>query len=694
MPGRTLHKILIACAFVGLSAHAAAPTKLSANAGEIRDFVAASATVGFAGTVGGGIWKTADAGANWSRQAGLAAKTVWKIAVNPASAGNRLYAATDSGVWRSTDGGNVWTQLTRDPTRAIAIAPAAAAGGPETLLAGVTGAGIYKSTDSGTTFVRSSAGLDSTDLLGIAYYPGSTTVAYAVLQCNVEDAPAPLSGNWGGVFRSTDGGVNWAAFNTGLPTVDSTKPCANAIAANGTAVVVGIKDYSTFQGCTYRLTSSGAASWTISASSGTCNPNGAPYGVEWLGPDFTNANGFFLGSNQFGPWRSTDGGNTFAQIADPSFVQDPDFRALTYATGAFAANAWVTSIHGLGLFRTTTGNSPWSLPAGPIKADRVNDLTSHYGALPNTFYMALKNGGVMKSVDAGTNWTEFDAGISPSGSLNFVRSVEVIAAHPNNGSVVALGMRQFGLYQLTGGSSWAQVSGFADGGPDHKPQSLVITPAGSVYYTLFDAGAATPGGLFKSTATGTTIGTLASQGRPIFEAAPGLGVAPGASTVRIMPSNPEVHQYMMMWDSLPYRTGNGGSNWARISVNSAGANDTGFQRHAFFDIVEKPGGTNVLVGSTNRGIYRSVDFGGTWNRVNASGLVQTALSGLAYSSNSVLWGGDLSGQLWCSGDDGVTWNGVTGGNLGASITELKAYGASIYALTDGAGVWKKDSACP
>src|SRR5437870_1978285 len=126
MYGRTFRNFLIALATVGLSAHAAAPTKLSANAGEVRDIVVVSATVGYAGTVGGGIWKTSDAGANWAKLS-LPVKTVWKVAVSPATT-NNLFAATSEGVWRSTDAGATWNQLTLDPTRAIAVQPGSAAG--------------------------------------------------------------------------------------------------------------------------------------------------------------------------------------------------------------------------------------------------------------------------------------------------------------------------------------------------------------------------------------------------------------------------------------------------------------------------------------------------------------------------------------------------------------------------------------
>jgi len=701
MYGRTLRTLLACCCLATLASHAAAPTKFSTGAAEVRDFVAASTTIGYAGTFGGGIWKTTDAGANWTKL-NAAVRTVWKIALNPGSPTTCVYAGTDSGLWRSIDGGTNWTQLTTDDTRAIAIQPTpAAACGAETMLIGVFGAGVFKSTNGGTTITRSSGtapanSLDSAGVIGLAYYPGQSAVAYAVLECNRDDLFSNPDGNWGGVFRTADGGTTWAAMNAGLLTPDSARPCVTSIAANGTSVVVGTLDLST-QGATFRIGAVGTTTWTQSNGGG-----GQPFGVYWVGPDLSSANGFFAGSHQFGPWRSTDGGANFNQI----YVQgtDPDMQARTYASGAFTTNTVVAGVFGLGLFRTTMGNSPWNLPTTPIAADRVNDLSSHTTGAPNTYWVALKNGGVMKSTNAGTNWAQVNTGLNtyndpfgaPVSNLVITHTADRIAAHPSNTTIVAVA-NDSGLYSLSGGATWNKVSTLMNSGSLHLPQGLTITPGGLVYYSLFDgphpaAGPVTPtpGGLYS--AAGSNFAALAPEGVPILEGNPGLGVVGGGYRVRTM-QDVEHHAFLLMYDSLPYITGNGGATWSRVNVNAV-ANDTGFQRLAFFDIAQKPSTPSITVASSYRGIYRSNSFGDTWDRVNASGLTQVALSALIYSSNDVLWGGDRGGQLWCSTDDGTTWQAVTGGNLTSPITELKFLNNQVHVLTDGNGLWKKDTVCP
>jgi photosystem II stability/assembly factor-like uncharacterized protein len=659
---------------VSVVAQAAAPTKFSAAAAEARDFVAVDASTGYIATQGGGVWKTTDAGNNWSRTS-LPSKYAWKIAVNPAATG-RLYVATEAGVFRSLDAGASWTQLTRDPTRAVAISPASTISN-EILLVGVPGVGVLKSTDSGQTFSRQSDGLDSTDVLGIVYYPADPNTAFVVLQCNVQDAVVPLDGNWGGVYRTTNANAatpNWVAFNTGLPVLDSTKPCANAIAANGTTVVVGIKHYSNNQGNVFRITSAAAASWGGESNN--------VFGVEFLGPDQNSPNAFFLGTNQFGTWRSTDGGASFARVF--LLATDPDLNAQAFAAGSFTASTWVAGVYGLGVFRTTAGASPWSLPAGPVAADRVNDLANHASAASNTYYLALRGGSVMRSVNAGAAWSQFFTGlnvVNGNTTQNFIRDVQVIAAHPNDTGIVGLGVRAFGLYQLTGGTTWTGVAGLTGGGAN--PQSLVITSASRAYYSRFNNNA----GLFRTT-NAASLSTLAALAPIVPE-----GNAAGAWRVRASPSAPDNRLFLIMFDSLPYRSVDGGVTWARVNTTQSG-----FQRHFFLDIAEKPPGgnnsTTTLIGSTNKGIYRSDNSGANWIRVNAAGLAQSGLSAVVYTSDGKLWGGDYGGQLWCSTNDGANWTAVTGGNLGASIRELKVMNGQVHVLTDGAGFWKKDTVCP
>ena len=75
---------------------------------------------------------------------------------------------------------------------------------PSTLYAG-TSNGVFKSTDSGESWTRTSNGLTNKHVFTLAIDPHTPTTIYA----GARDY---------GVFKSTDGGMNWTVVNTGLRT--------------------------------------------------------------------------------------------------------------------------------------------------------------------------------------------------------------------------------------------------------------------------------------------------------------------------------------------------------------------------------------------------------------------------------------------------------------------------------------------
>ena len=115
------------------------------------------------------------------------------------SAGPDVFAGTlGGGVFRSTDGGQSWIEL--NDGLGDTFVHALAANGA-TLLAGTENAGVFRSTDRGVTWRPSNQGIENV-------YVRSLVVSGATI----------LAGSHGaGVFRSTDGGASWRPSNQGLP---------------------------------------------------------------------------------------------------------------------------------------------------------------------------------------------------------------------------------------------------------------------------------------------------------------------------------------------------------------------------------------------------------------------------------------------------------------------------------------------
>lgn len=126
-----------------------------------------------------GIFKTTDGGATWNQLAGTvnvvpaeAFYYVNKIVISPNDS-NRLYAATRTGVWKSTDGGENWVVVLSNPT--YLATP------PTTNGCNVGCTDIAIRTDS------------------------NPDVLFAAFGSNQKD----------GLFRSLDGGNSWAEYTTG-----------------------------------------------------------------------------------------------------------------------------------------------------------------------------------------------------------------------------------------------------------------------------------------------------------------------------------------------------------------------------------------------------------------------------------------------------------------------------------------------
>jgi photosystem II stability/assembly factor-like uncharacterized protein len=143
---------------------------------------------------------TSDGGATWTPR-GAPPDVTWSLAFSPD--GSTLYAATNSGLARSSDGGRTWSEVAGFPARraqSLAVPPAP----PGVLYAGVWDFGVFKSTDRAASFRAAGAGLADTWIVDLAIAPSRPSVLYTSVQGI-------------GVVRSVDSGASWAAVFTREP---------------------------------------------------------------------------------------------------------------------------------------------------------------------------------------------------------------------------------------------------------------------------------------------------------------------------------------------------------------------------------------------------------------------------------------------------------------------------------------------
>ncbi len=163
-----------------------------------------------AGTTDSGLYRSTDKGDHWT-QIGFTDSTVRSVLLD--SQGTIFAGIEDPNteygyLTRSTDHGAHWTGINDGFSYPYPTIWAMAVNARGELFAGVWSsiagdAGIYRSTNSGQTWVSSNAGLPN---------PAPVISAFAIgSQGNIF---ASTMGN--GVFRSTDDGAHWARMNSGL----------------------------------------------------------------------------------------------------------------------------------------------------------------------------------------------------------------------------------------------------------------------------------------------------------------------------------------------------------------------------------------------------------------------------------------------------------------------------------------------
>ena len=691
MTKRITASLLLAAALLS-SGTAGAATQLSADAGEIRDIKWATGTTLYAASQGGGVFKSTNSGANWGAT-GLTGVYAWSIAVSPLDF-NRIYAATDTGLYRSTNAGASWTQLTYDPTRAVGIDSGSA--GTDTVLIGVTGVGILRSTDNGATFARHNTGLDSFDVTKIVY--AGSGVAYALLNCNVEDGVAPLAeGNWGGIFRATNanaaaGAITWTSFNNGGAGGALPSKCVRALDAAGATVYAGVQDPFTGGGLIYKSTGAG---WDAGNNL---------FGIESISIDRTSVNTIHVGTRAIGLWASANGGTSYSQKSDPTPAHNQEAWTRVYAVESIPGvpNTVMIAAKGRGILRTTVyssnptvTNNYWTAGAG-VRADRVRALSNHETAMASRYWLALENGGVMRSDNSGASWSQAIAGLDfggAAGCCDMLLSATALAADPGNVGQVLVGTRGGGFLQWDNAQSkWVTAgvpASLVNNGSDFKPQSIIMPSTNTIFLTLFDGvSGGTAGGLLRSS---TGVAGLTQTQYPDTLTSCSAATTATGSAFKVVKASGNV-AYLLRYDAPPYRSAD---NFTSATATCPAIPHTGYERIAFYDIAPHPGVPTWLVAATSKGVFRSTNSGSDWVRLDVNGLQSTVLSGMAYIGAN-LFAIDRGGRFYCSVDDGVNWSNVSLGGLPpVAFREIKVMNNQIHILTDGGGVYTGfASTCP
>lgn len=412
--------------------------------------------------VDGGLYKSTNAGATWTNvSSGFSCQGTISLLVDPPN----VYAGTCGGVVKSSDGGATWTQ-------SISFAALAFALDGHTIYAGTTD-GIFRSTDNGATWTRSllslPAGIDAFAIdasgiyagsteggtfkssdSGVTWLPVNTTLgrvyALAIASTRV------FSGTSTGVFRSDDGGLTWPFSSRGIH--------ARRV---GDLVMSGSVLYAVDLDGTVLKSTNGGASW-VTRSSGIASFV-VSIAVDPTTPDIVYA------STDDGIYKSVNGGASWTLIAT-EFVTE---RLLVARSNP--ALLYASQFNFNQQFRSTDAAATWtflgSANARVFAVDPTNANILYAGA----------NRGALKSVDGGVTWTEINNGFD-----EFVY-VTAITATP---SAVYAGTLSTGIFKSTdGGAHWTAINNGLSTDFDLRGlivRAIVVDPtSSSVLYAATDS---------------------------------------------------------------------------------------------------------------------------------------------------------------------------------------------------------------
>ncbi len=284
----------------------------------------------YMGTTGGGVWKTTDGGESWHNvsdgyfggSVGAVAVSEWDPNVIYAGLGEKTVRGNVSpgdGLWKSVDAGDTWTKLGLEDTQHIArirIHPK----NPDVVYVAAMGhlfgpndeRGVYRSTDGGESWEKVLFVNENAGAVDLVMDPTNPRILYASTW-RVRRTPYSLEsgGEGSGLYKSADGGDSWQRLSDkdGFP--------------SGTLGIIGIAVSPTDNKNVYAIVEAenggvfrsrdGGESWVRTSEDRNLRQRAWYYTRIYADP--ADAEAVYVLNVRF--HRSKDGGKSFVEIDTP-----------------------------------------------------------------------------------------------------------------------------------------------------------------------------------------------------------------------------------------------------------------------------------------------------------------------------------------------------------------------------------------
>jgi photosystem II stability/assembly factor-like uncharacterized protein len=625
-------------------------------------------------------------GMKWRQIGPFRAGRVTAVAGIPGNGATYYMGTPGGGLWKTVDGGMVWTPISDAVPVSSIGAVAVAESNPNVVYFGTgdvsmvggsvnMGKGVWKSSDAGKTWTH--VGLDETEHIGNMWVdPRNPDVVLVAALGKTYSKNAER-----GVFKTTDGGKNWRkvlykddvtgavdlVFAAGNPKIGYaamwehyTAPGARAaIESNGFAGVF--------------KTSDGGETWT-QLTEGLPSGRLGRIGVA-VNADGQKVFAIVGGAGSGGLYRSEDGGARWSKSTQDSRITGSGYFSRVFLD---PKNSDVVYVAQTSLYRSEDGGKTFASYKGAPGGDDNHALWID-PVEPLRMMMASDQGGTI-SMDGGKSWSSWYN--QPTGQIYHLSTDNrypywVYGTQQDSGSVATLSRGDYGAITFM---DWDPVGGYEFGYimPDPLNNNLVYAGGPSRGVVRIDRTNRQVATVSPSVIRGDTAYRMATN--------PPLGFSP---------TDPHI---LYMGAQFLLETRDGGLHWKTISPDltqraaeapaAAGTDAPSMparpraqeqqetiapnNRAAITTLAASPVKAGVIWAGTNNGVVQvTQDGGGTWQNVSPSGLAALTEiemveashfdAGTAYAAVDRHAENDFGPHFYRTHDFGKTWQETSSG---------------------------------